>query len=94
MSRCDSLRCDRGFPCRKACRNACRSVFHSINQALGATACGTAYRHPTYRHEQPKWCCRLTGFPSLLFTLTLLHGLVVLAPTAITKEVETFRFQV
>ena len=20
---------------------------------------GTAYRHPTYPHEQPKWCCRL-----------------------------------
>ena len=55
---------------------------------------GTAYRHPTYPHEQPKWCCRRTGFPSLIFILSLLHGLVVLAPTIIKKEVETSRFQV
>ena len=38
--------------------------------------------------------CRLTGFPSLLFILTLLHGLVVLAPTTIKKGVQTSRFQV
>ena len=74
-----------------------RVLDRSIHAAMRSTVGRhhrTAYPYPTYPHEQAKWWCLLTGFPSLLFILTLLHGLVVLAPATIKKEVETSCFQV
>ena len=62
-----------------------KSIFQGKNEPVWVT--GT-----TYPHEQPNWCCRLIGFPSLLFIPSLLHGLAVLPPTTIKKEVETSPF--
>ena len=52
--------------------------FRPTHSNAGAGRWPPRHRHrrPAYPKEQPRWRCRLTGFPNLLF-LSLLHGLVL-----------------